>query len=128
MYKKLLNDRSRDINLNIGASEKEDTLPLFLYGVGSTVNKKYFKTNGETLNITVYPLSRICKEHVPKNEEIQFCKIDVEGHEKSVLLGFDFENYRPKVFCVESVEPGSVIPDYKDWEYNFIAKWICIWL
>ena len=122
MYKKLLNDRSRDINLNIGASEKEDTLSLFLHKEGSTVNKKIFKEKGETINITVYPLSKICKEYVPKNEEIQFCKIDVEGHEKSVLLGFDFENYRPKVFCIESTAPATYIPTHEEWEYILIRN------
>ena len=100
MYKKLSNDRKRDINLNIGASEKEDKLTLFLNGGASTVTKKYFKEKGITINIKVYPLSKICKKYVPKNEEIQFCKIDVEGHEKNVLLGFDFENYRPKYFAL----------------------------
>ena len=117
MYKKLSNDRKRDINLNIGASEKEDKLTLFLNGGASTVTKKYFKDKGTTINIKVYPLSKICKKYVPKNEEIQFCKIDVEGHEKNVLLGFDFKNYRPKVFCIESTVPGTYIPIQKEWEY-----------
>ena len=122
MYKKLLNDRIRDINLNIGASDKEDLLTLCLNGDGSTVNKKYFKENGETINIKVLPLSKICKEYVPKNEEIQFCKIDVEGHEKNVLLGYDFENYRPKVFCIESTKPFTYIPTQEEWEYILIRN------
>ena len=118
MHQKLSKDRIRDINLNIGASEKEDTLVLRLDGdCSSIIDKKYYGINGNTINITVYPLSKICKEYVPKNEEIQFCKIDVENHEKSALLGFDFQNYRPKVFCIESTKPGSLIPDYQEWEY-----------
>ena len=122
MYKKLTNERIRDINLNIGASEKEDILTLSLFGGCSSVNKKYFVKNGKTINIKVYPLSKICEKYVPKNEEIQFCKIDVEGHEKEVLLGFDFENYRPKVFCLESVEPLHLAPNYKEWEYILLRN------
>ena len=50
--------------------------------------------------------------------EIHFCKIDVESSEKDTLLWFYFFNYRPKVFCIESVvtdDPEKKI--YKEWEY-----------
>ena len=47
-------------------------------------------------------MSNICKKYVPKGRNVDFCKIDVEGGEKNVLLGYDFINYRPKVFCIES--------------------------
>ena len=122
MYHKLLKYRKRDINLNIGASDKEDSLILSVNGPLSSVNKKYISAKHKTINIKVYPLSEICKKYVPNNREIQFCKIDVEGNEKKVLLGFDFENYRPKVFCLESVEPKTIIPNYKEWEYILIEN------
>ena len=35
---------------------------------------------------------------------------------KNVLLGYDFENYRPEVFCIESIKPGTNIPCYDLWE------------
>ena len=43
-------------------------------------------------------------------------KKDVEGQEKNVLLGYDFENYRPEVFCIESTKPGTMISCYELWE------------
>ena len=116
MYQKLLNHRNRDINLNMGAGEKDDILSLHRQGVSSTLNKMYSSNRSSVINITVHPMSKICKMHVPKSEEIQFCKIDVEGYEKYVLLGYDFENYRPKVFCIESTKPGTAIPNYDQWE------------
>ena len=58
----------------------------------------------------------ICKKYIPKNEKLQFVKIDVEGGEREVLLGYDFENYRPKVFCIESTKPGTNIPCHELWE------------
>ena len=121
MYQKLLTYRNRDINLNIGAGEKDDILPLYMQNVGSTLNKMYSKNISQVINITVHPMSKICKMHMPKNEEIQFCKIDVEGYEKYVLLGYDFENYRPKVFCIESTKPGTINPLHKEWE-NILLK------
>ena len=32
-----------------------------------------------------------------------FVSIDVEGMDLSILKGFDFERFRPKVFCVETL-------------------------
>ena len=61
-------------------------------------------------------MKNICIKYVPKNEEIQFVKIDVEGGERDVLLGYDFENFRPKVFCIESTKPATMIPTYQFWE------------
>lgn len=58
----------------------------------------------------------ICKKYIPKKEIVQFCKIDVEGRERDVLLGYDFENYRPKVFCIESTKPGTFFFSYDQWE------------
>ena len=116
-YSKLVKARIRDINLNYGAGEKDDNLIFYLQGTATTADKRYGSGNQKKQAIEVHPLSKICKKYVPKNEIIQFCKIDVEGGEKNVLLGYDFKNYRPKVFCIESTKPGSKKPTYNEWEY-----------
>lgn len=64
----------------------------------------------------------ICRKYIPKNKKIQFCKIDVEGGERNVLLGNDFEKYRPKVFCIESTIPGTYIPNHGLWEYILLKN------
>ena len=84
--------------------------------MGSTLLKNFSRTNNPTINITVYSMENVCKKYIPKNKIIDFCKIDVEGEEKNVLLGYDFKNYRPKVFCIESTIPGTNIPSYNLWE------------
>lgn len=38
-------------------------------------------------------------------QEIDFLKIDVEGHEGQVILGGDWERWRPKVVVVEAIAP-----------------------
>ena len=65
-------------------------------------------------------MNNICKSYVPEGTKIDFCKIDVEGGEKNVLLGYDFINYRPKVFCIESTIPRSQKLNYELWEYILI--------
>ena len=86
---------------------------LYVHGFGSTLKKK---KNYKSITINVDTMFNICRKYVPKNEIIQFCKIDVEGGEKDVLLGYDFESYRPKVFCIESTLPGTNIPCHNLWE------------
>mgnify|MGYP002627327101 CR=1 FL=1 len=116
-YLKLIKARERDINLNCGAGKIKDKLIFYIQGAGTTADKRYGNIRTKNQTIEVHRMSNICKKYVPKNEIIQFCKIDVEGGEKNVLLGYDFKNYRPKVFCIESTKPGTAIPTYDEWEY-----------
>ena len=68
-------------------------------------------------------MSNICHTYVPNRQQIQFCKIDVEGSEKNVLLGFNFLKYRPKIFCIESlINPKTNTPEYKEWEFILIKN------
>ena len=59
MYQKLLNHRNRDINLNMGAGEKDDILSLYRQGTGSTLNKMYSKNISQVINITVHPMKNM---------------------------------------------------------------------
>jgi len=114
-YQALTKYRNRDINLQIGVGKIKGNATFYLSGVGSTFQKNK-KKNIKSITINVDTMTNICRQYVPKNEIIQFCKIDVEGGEKDVLLGYDFENYRPKVFCIESTLPGTEIPCHNLWE------------
>ena len=45
------------------------------------------------------------------------------NYEKNVLLGFDFNNFRPQIFCIESlVNKKTKIEEYKDWEYILLSN------
>jgi FkbM family methyltransferase len=105
-YQHLVHYRKRDINLQVGLGQIEGNKIFYQLRGGSTLHKQYVK--GKKANITkirVTTMSKICRKYIPKNEVIQFCKIDVEGGEKDVLLGNNFKKYRPKVFCIESTKP-----------------------
>ena len=112
-YQALVKFRERDINLQMGAGKMKEIGTLYILGSGSTLKKK---NNTKSISINIDTMSKICRKYVPKNEIIQFCKIDVEGGERDVLLGYDFERYRPKVFCIESTLPGTIIPCHNLWE------------
>lgn len=128
-YQALAKFRNRDINLQTGAGKIKTNATLYIIGPGSTL-KKYKKKNFKSITINIDTMANICRQYVPKNKIIQFCKIDVEGGEKDVLLGYDFENYRPKVFCIESTLPGTGIPSQNLWEdillknnYSFVYQY-----
>lgn len=130
-YELLLKKRKRDINLGIGAGKEEGVFTLIKNGELSTISKTYKKKLPNVISIKVNTMANICKKYIPKDKKIQFCKIDVEGGERDVLLGYDFEKYRPKVFCIESTKPGrDDIPCYDKWEgillknnYSFVYQY-----
>ena len=119
-YDLLLKYRPRDINLNLGVGKKREN--AFIYkqaynGFMSFIMYERKFNNSNIYNISIDSMANICNKYVPKGKEIQFCKIDVEGGEKNVLLGFDFENFRPKVIYIESaINKTSNIPAHKNWE------------
>ena len=116
-YNSLVKIRPKDINLQIGVSRIKGNSTLYLLGSGSTMQKNFSNNQSQIININIDTMSNICEKYIKKGEDIQFCKIDVEGEEKNVLLGYDFEKYRPKVFVIESTLPGTIIPSYSSWEY-----------
>jgi FkbM family methyltransferase len=121
-HKLLLNERKRDINLQIGVGKEKTISTLYMRGPGSTFSEIYKKENLTSLNVTIDTMSSVCEKYVPKGKIIQFCKIDVEGGERDVLLGYDFKKYRPKVFCIESTKPSTMISTHNEWENILLAN------
>ena len=113
-------DRPDDINLQLAVGERKGKVTFYIDDQFSSVEEKYSKNYTNKTVVEMDTMSNICKSYVPEGTKIDFCKIDVEGGEKNVLLGYDFINYRPKVFCIESTIPRSQKPNYELWEYILI--------
>jgi FkbM family methyltransferase len=73
-----------------------------------------------TLRLPMLTLARLCEEH--GLAEIDFLKVDVEGAEADVLLGGDWQRWRPKVVLVEAVRPGSGEPAWAEWEPFLLSR------
>ena len=130
-YMDLQKNRPRDINLNIGVSNGGNELMLYGQGALATFSEQIVKyhcevrdTDGEVFpigKVATQPLSEICARYLPHEQgkpiSVHFCKIDVEGFEREVLLSHDYQNYRPWIFVVEATLPNSDIPSYDKWEY-----------
>ncbi|MBD6615800.1 FkbM family methyltransferase [Komarekiella sp. 'clone 1'] len=108
-------ERPRDINLNVALSNSEGYLEFFQI-VGqpgnSTLNKEiaYKLAKDKGLDISQYTvfvktLAEVCREYV--NQKIDFLKIDVEGVEDQVVLGGNWERFRPTILVIETTLPGT---------------------
>ena len=114
--------RPRDINLRVGAGESAGSFSFFdipdtgLATSDPTVAQRHRDAGWivNTLEVPVLPLADICQKHV--QGEIHFLKIDVEGAEKSVLLGMDFQRWRPWLVIVEATLPMSQETVHAGWE------------
>jgi hypothetical protein len=129
----------RDRNLEVWVGEKETILTYYIFNEPAlnTFDGNLAKQrNGKggyyivkELPIKVYPLSEIIKEYIPKEQEIDFLTIDVEGKDFEVLKSNDWDRYRPKVVLIEvltsSLEKMYESPIYifmREKGYSFFAK------
>lgn len=126
-YERLQKHRPRDMNLRVGAGRAAGALPFFdIPGSGlatfdATIAQKRRQDgwNVETIETPVLPLAQICEKHAPG--EIHFLKIDVEGAEKDVLEGMDFNRWRPWILVIEATAPMSQLSVHHVWEHVLTA-------
>ena len=108
-YDALCQQRPNDINLQCVAGESADNLTFYgIAGTGlstldPTLAQKHKDAGLDVRNQTVKSrtLASICEQHV-RNRPIHFLKIDVEGHEETVLRGMDFAQWRPWIILIET--------------------------
>ena len=118
LYAITAKERIRDINLCVGIGEVPGTATLYVQGGLSTVIEENAVINNcSTIQIDVMTLAEVCHQHIAEGQDITLLKVDVEGAEKSVLLGADFKLYRPWIVVMESTLPGTEIVCYDEWEY-----------
>jgi FkbM family methyltransferase len=105
----LRQQRPRDITLQCIASDAPGEVTFYgIPGTGlSTADpvlaqeRKALGLEVQSLTVKARTLTSICAEHVG-DRPIHFLKIDVEGHEETVLRGMDFKRFRPWVILIET--------------------------
>ena len=130
-FKKLNEQRTRDLNLQIAVSNITGKISFNAFqknnvdtglGLSSTKNIDYsdipnveseFFVPIEVDCITLDELHR--RYNIPKDYD--FLKIDVEGAEYDTLSVATFENYKPKIIIVEATLPLTQITNYDQWEH-----------
>jgi FkbM family methyltransferase len=125
--------RKRDINLNIGISDKKGSLKLRTYPSGglSTFSEEIkhqyeAEPDNDTkefteITVSVQPLREVFAES--NVEHIHFMKVDVEGYEYEVLESNDWDKYRPEVLCIEANHiKHDWRPLLREADYEFVFK------
>ena len=129
----LAEKRPRDINLCCGLSSKYGRAKIFESDGMSTFSEEIAKSDivNKVMNVASAPqrekimltLQDVYEKYCTSEQEIHFCKIDVEGFEKEVLLGIeDWRKFRPWIFVIESTFPTTEIPTHEEWEYILLKN------
>jgi hypothetical protein len=123
-FKRLQRFRPLDINLQVSCGAQPGTLHLKQQGEMSTI---LASPSRGTIPVSVVRLDDVWDAYVPVGAQVHFCKIDVEGFERQVLLGINLSRHRPWMFCIESTLPGTNIPAWDKWEGILLANGYTLW-
>ena len=126
-FGRLVEDRPRDVNLNLGVSDREGTLTFHQaeasgWSTFSTAQAANLRAQGigyEERPVAVTTLAEICERHVEPGRAIEFLKIDAESHERAVLEGADFDRWRPRAVVVEATGHQEWEPILRASDYRF---------
>lgn len=111
-YRKFEKKRPKDINLNIGISNKNNTLTFYQFtpdtlSTFSENEANYYKGMGykveQTYKVPVVTLKKVLQKHAV-NKKIDFLNVDAEGFDMEVLESNDWKNFRPTIICIEAFE------------------------
>jgi FkbM family methyltransferase len=123
VFARLAVARARDVNLQLAASDRAGDVEFYefpgadgLAGLSPDVPEQFrpLADRRFTRTVRAAPLRDILAEHAPPT--IDFLSIDVEGHERQVLLGNDWGRFRPRVVLVEATLPLSQVLCHDRWE------------
>ncbi len=116
LFKSFITERKRDINLNMGISDKESEQDFYLFNVPTlnTFSKEEaakFEKEGdyfvkETKKIKVQTIEYILSQY-SNNKFPNFLTIDAEGVDELILKSIDFKTNFPIVICVETLSFSS---------------------
>lgn len=112
LFKIIEKTRKRDICLNCGVGtgfEKVSDFYLMSEKTLNTFSKKEaerYQNYGnhkieDIIQIPLIPINEIIEKFFPSHPNL--ISLDVEGFDYDILNSFNFEKYRPEVFCIETL-------------------------
>lgn len=129
IFHRLRQERTRDINLNVAVSDRCGPVTFYETTDPDTGTSSLARELSEALKslnvkrvsrtVEAMTLAAILEEYAPP--EIDFMSIDVEGHEREVLLGNEWSRFRPRVLVIEATLPCTAIPCHDMWEDVVLA-------
>ncbi|OUT15969.1 SAM-dependent methyltransferase [Campylobacter concisus] len=130
--------RPRDINIEKPISDKKQILTYYAFNEPAlnTFSKElaveYEKENyfiKFTRDIEATTLEDILDRNLPRNQDIDFLSVDVEGLDLMVLRSNNFEKYKPKIVLIEilgnsfsEIENNKIADYLRQYGYSIFAK------
>lgn len=111
LYTEFIKQRPRDINLNCGVGVTSGEADFFIMST-STLNTfsreeaERYQSYGKqqvikTIQVQLISINEIIMSNFKITPDL--VSLDVEGLDFVILQNFDFDKYRPKVFCLETL-------------------------
>jgi FkbM family methyltransferase len=137
LIKKFYSLRKRDININaaIGTSDKSLMFYIFNEPALNSFDKELsFSRENEKykiidqIEVPLEKLSCILDKNLPKETEITFLTIDVEGLDLDILKSNDWQKYNPKFILIEddidfeNIKSNKIYDYLKSKKYQLIGK------
>ena len=100
--------RGSDLNIEAAVSNTVEERDFFFFHNRSAINTLSEKTGikaKEVKKINTTTLNSLIENSKFKDSKINYVSIDVEGHELSVLRGFNLIKYKPDLIILEFIDP-----------------------
>ncbi len=105
-------ERPNDINICCAVAEAEQMHTLYKFEnapAANTICREFAEKFGSETNFgfaehgatLARPLNDILAENLPSGQAIDYMNIDVEGLDRTIVSGLDFDRYRPKILSIE---------------------------
>lgn len=141
-YTEFIQQRPRDISLRFVLSNKPSHLEIYFVkdrrpsALGNSTGSSTLNINlAEELaaqgflieieKVEAITLANVYERYIPASQEVHFLKIDVEGAEKEVLEGNEWQRYQPWIVLAESISPNNRKENYQNWEHLLISAGYC---
>jgi FkbM family methyltransferase len=128
-HRKFETQRPRDWNLNVVVGARSGDVDFQEWGdSGLSTYREVFDPQvvaslGFVRTTRTVPMITLADITRRINGDVQFLKIDVEGAERDVLLGGEWNGFRPRVILLEAIKPKlpgcdlySYEPTWFEWE------------
>jgi FkbM family methyltransferase len=123
VFERLRAERPGDVNLNVAVSDRSGLVTYYEHPADPGTSTlapdldpalAHCREGRAARCVEAITLREVFERFQPT--EIDFLKIDVEGHERQVLLGNDWARFRPRVLVIEATLPYSNTPCHERWE------------
>ncbi len=119
LFHEIKKSRGRDVCLNIGVGVDQEAEANFYITSSKTLNtfsreeaERYVSYGSQkierVMRIPLAPINTIIEKYFDVCPNL--ISLDVEGLDLKILETFDFENYRPEVFCIETLTTLKTTP------------------